>query len=141
MDLSEIVDSHMDVHAPGAIGGSMMPGDAQPPASGMSALPAAGAAAGGASPLTVVSKALGAAGNVLAPGLAPRFAPPASPPMPASPVAPPLLQSPTAGAPVAGPLPAMAMSDRRAKFGILPGDDDLDEILDSVYANLTARRR
>lgn len=155
MDLSQIVNDHMDEHAPSAIGGGFGVGAGQGlagmPGQTMADVPTAGGiptgmppGAPGASPLMAAGKMLGAAGSSLAPSMAAHVAPPAAAPAPSAGAAPPMLQAlpqpASFGQPLGAP-PAMAVSDRRAKARILPGGDDIDEVLQAVHEALSRRAR
>lgn len=156
MDLSQIVNDHMDEHAPSAIGGGFGVGAGQALAGAapqtMADVPTTGAiptgmppGAPGASPLMAAGKMLGAAGSSLAPSMVAHIAPPAAAaPAPSAGAAPPMLQAlpqpASFGQPLGAP-PAMATSDRRAKARILPGADDIDEMLQAVHEVLSKRSR
>lgn len=155
MDLSQIVNDHMDEHAPNAIGGGFGVGAGQGragmPGQTMADVPTAGGiptgmppGAPGASPLMAAGKMLGAAGSSLAPSMVAHIAPPAAASAPSAGAAPPMLQAlpqpASFGQPLGAP-PAMATSDRRAKARILSGADDIDEMLQAVHEALSRRSR
>lgn len=150
MDLSQIVNNHMDEHAPSAIGGGfgVAPGQALAGAAPqtMAGVPTSGGISTGQptapnSPGVAGLDAAKAAGASLmahpgGTGAAAAFsAPPLPAPLPVMATPPPMLQT------LPGAAPMAAMSDRRAKARILPGADDIDEMLHAVHEALSRRSR
>lgn len=144
-NLGGIVSSHMDEHAPLAIGGGF-----GVPTGGFAPAPAAGAPPGEAGipglpkiDLPPAAKAgagaLGSVGSSLMAARPAAIGAFGAPPPPQPNAAPPMGAAPPMMQPLLGAPPAMAMSDRRAKTSIFDGGDDLDEVLQAVHEHLMRR--